>query len=79
MVMDVIWENGAFLWRMRNNGDVYQQSFSHLVTDGVSVCLSNAADWDTAQQHAGKELIYFFPEGTDGMEEVVSAAKLLME
>lgn len=64
MVTDAVYENGHFLWRMRMDGEVYQQRLSYLVTDGESLYLSNGADWPTAEKYMGKELVCLVPEKT---------------
>ena len=45
MVIDVIYENDSFLWRMRTGGEITEKRFSYIVTDGTDVYLSNGADW----------------------------------
>ena len=45
MVIDVIYENGHFLWRMASDGAVTEKRFSYVVTDGTDLYLSNGADW----------------------------------
>ena len=63
-------------WKMRNNGEFYEQEFSHLVTDGVSICLGNAADWETAREAPTAFLI---PGGTPGMGYETTLAESIME
>lgn len=71
MVIDTIYENDHFLWRMWNGGDeVTQERYSYLVTDGTDLYLSNGADWETAQRYANKELAWLVPAGTAGPAEV---------
>ena len=64
MIIDVMFQNDQFLWRMRNNGEIAEQRFSYIVTDGRDLYLSNGADWVTAERYAGKELACLAPEGT---------------
>lgn len=47
-VIDIIHENGRFLYRSLDSGRVGQTFFSYLITDGADIYLSNAADWETA-------------------------------
>ena len=63
MVIDVIHENDAFLWRMWSDGDVTEKRFSYIVTDGTDLYLSNGADWEnTLAYHSDKA--FLVPEGT---------------
>lgn len=78
MVIDVIYKNGHFLWRMRQGDDVAEERFSYLVTDGTDLYLSNGADWETAERYAGKELAWLVPMKTAG-PELVSAVEKLTE
>ena len=65
MVIDTVYENGHFLWRMWNGGEeVTQERYSYLVTDGADLYLSNGADWETAERYANKELAWLVPAGT---------------
>ena len=63
MVIDVLYENDHFLWRMLQNGAVTEQRFSYLVTDGVDVYLSNGADWENTTGR-GSEKAFLLPAGT---------------
>lgn len=47
MVIDVIYENDHFLWRMWSDGYVTEKRFSYIVTDGIDLYLSDGADWDS--------------------------------
>lgn len=78
MVIDAIYENGHFLWRMRQGEDVAEERFSYIVTDGTDLYLSNGADWETAERYAGKELAWLVPMETAG-PELVSAVEKLTE
>ncbi len=66
MVIDVIYENGHFLWRMLTGGEIAEQRFSYIVTDGTDFYLSNGADWPTAEQFMNKELTWLIPPGYGG-------------
>ena len=76
MLIDVIYENGHYLWRMRQGGEVIQQRFSYIVTDGTDLYLSNGADWETAERYAGKELAWLVPMGTAGAAEVETVERM---
>ena len=78
MLIDAIYKNGHFLWRMRQGDDVVEQRFSYIVTDGTDLYLSNGADWETAERYAGKELAWLVPMGTAG-PELVSAVEQMTE
>ena len=62
MVIDVIYENDCFLWRMWNGGDVTEQRFSYIVTDGSALYLSNGADWESTLSYSSKK-VFLVPEG----------------
>ena len=64
MVIDTTYENDHFLWQMWNGGGLTEQRFSYIVTDGTDLCLSNGADWPTAERYAGKELAFLVPMNT---------------
>lgn len=54
MVTDTIYENGHFLWRMRQNGDITEKRFSYIVADGQGLnryLLSNGADWENTWKY----------------------------
>ena len=76
MVIDAIYENGHFLWRMRQGDYVAEERFSYIVTDGTDLYLSNGADWETAERYAGKELAWLVPMGTAGAAEVESVDRM---
>lgn len=78
MVIDTIYEDDHFLWRMRQGDDVVEQRFSYIVTDGTDLYLSNGADWETAERYAGKELAWLVPMGTAG-PELISAVEQMTE
>lgn len=64
MVIDTIYENGHFLWRLWNGGAVQaEQRFSYLVTDGADLYLSNGADWENTVGH-DSEKAFLLPEGS---------------
>ena len=79
MLIDTIYENGHFLWRMRQGDDVAEQRFSYIVTDGTDLYLSNGADWETAERYAGKELAWLVPMQTAGPELVSAVEKMTEE
>lgn len=61
MVIDVIYESGNFLWRMRSGGtEVTERRLSYLVTDGTDLYLSDGADWETGEQY-GDQRIFLVP------------------
>ncbi len=66
MIIDVIYENGHFLWRMLTGGEIAEQRFSYIVTDGTDIYLSNGADWPTAERFLNKELAWLIPENCGG-------------
>ena len=61
MVIDVIYENGAFLWKMRDAGEITQRRLSYIVTDGTDLYLSNGADWDAGEQYGDKRVFLVPP------------------
>ena len=79
MLIDTIYENGHFLWRMRQGDYVAEERFSYIVTDGTDLYLSNGADWETAERYAGKELAWLVPTGTAGPELVSAVEKMTEE
>ncbi|WP_298034961.1 immunoglobulin-like domain-containing protein [uncultured Dysosmobacter sp.] len=66
MVIDVFYENSHFLWRMRTGGEIAEERFSYIVTDGTDIYLSNGADWPTAEKFMNKELTWLLPPGYGG-------------
>lgn len=76
MLIDVLFENGHFLWRMRQGGEVVEERFSYLVTDGIDLYLSNGADWETAERYAGKELAWLVPMNTAEPELVAMVERM---
>lgn len=78
MVIDAIYENGHFLWQMRQGDYVAEERFSYIVTDGTDLYRSNGADWETAERYAGKELAWLVPMETAG-PELISAVEKLTE
>ena len=76
VVTDTIYENGHFLWRMRQGDYVAEQRFSYIVTDGTDLYLSNGADWETAERYASKELAWLVPMGTASAAEVETVAQM---
>ena len=76
MLIDVIYESGHFLWRMRQGDDVVEVRFSYIVTDGTDLYLSNGADWETAERYAGKELAWLVPMETAGPAEIEAVERM---
>ena len=61
MVIDVIYEDDSFLWRMRSGGEeVTQRRLSYLVTDGTDIYLSDGADWDAGERY-GDQRVFLVP------------------
>ena len=65
MVIDVIYENGHFLWRMWSQGSVTEQRFSYIVTDGSDLFLSNGVDWANTERY-GSDTAFLIPSGVTG-------------
>jgi len=65
MVIDVIYENDHFLWRMWSQGVVTEQRFSYIVTDGVDLYLSNGVDWAQTERFES-ETVFLIPGGATG-------------
>lgn len=62
MDIDVIYEDGGFLWRMRSGGEVTQRRLSFLVTDGTDLFLSDGADWEFGERFNDKRVFLVPPE-----------------
>ena len=75
MLIDVIYENGSFLWRMRTGGEITEQRFSYIVTDGTDVYLSNGADWESTERY-DSDKAFLLPAGS-GSALVVQAQELM--
>ena len=75
MLIDVIYENGSFLWRMRTGGESTEKRFSYIVTDGADVYLSNGADW-TATEAYDSDRAFLVPSGSGS--GLLSVAQELM-
>lgn len=61
MVIDVIYEDDSFLWRMRSGGEeVTERRLSYLVTDGTDIYLSDGADWDAGERY-GDQRVFLVP------------------
>lgn len=75
MLIDVIYENGSFLWRMRTGGEITEKRFSYIVTDGADVYLSNGADW-TAMEAYDSDRAFLVPSGSGS--GLLSVAQELM-
>lgn len=65
MVIDVIFENDHFLWRMWTQGEITEQRFSYTVTDGRDLFLSNGADWAQTERY-GSDTAFLIPQGVTG-------------
>lgn len=72
MVIDVIYENDSFLWRMRSGGtEVTERRLSYIVTDGTDLYLSNGADWETGERFDDQRIFLVPPmRGTAWVEDV---------
>ena len=70
MVIDTIYENDHFLWRMWDGGIVTEKRFSYLVTDGAEVWLSNGADWESTQR-CNSEKTRVIPVSDSGAADLV--------
>lgn len=68
MVIDAVYENSHFLWRVRSGGEIMERRFSYLVTDRTDICLSNSADWGAGEQY-GDARAFLVPEGTAAGED----------
>lgn len=62
MTIDVIFENGSYLWRMRQENAVTEQRFAYIVTDGSAIYLANGADWEHSQLY-DSDKAFLVPEG----------------
>ena len=63
MLIDVIYENDSFLWRMRTGGEITEKRFSYIVTDGTDVYLSNGADWESTEAY-DSDKAFLLPAGS---------------
>ena len=75
MLIDVIYENDSFRWRMRTGGEITEKRFSYIVTDGADVYLSNGADW-TATEAYDSDRAFLVPSGSGS--GLLSVAQELM-
>ena len=75
MLIDVIYENDSFRWRMRTGGELTEKRFSYIVTDGTDVYLSNGADWDSTERY-DSDKAFLLPSGSGSA--LVPAAQELM-
>lgn len=76
MVIDVIYENDHFLWRMRQMDEITEHRFSYIVTDGTALYLSNGADWNTTLAY-GSDKAFLVPEGQ--CQNLISAVEQSMK
>ncbi len=75
MLIDVIYENDSFRWRMRTGGEITEKRFSYIVTDGTDVYLSNGAEWDSTERY-DSDKAFLLPSGSGG--DLVPRAQELM-
>ena len=75
MLIDVIYENDSFRWRMRTGGELTEKRFSYIVTDGTDVYLSNGADWDSTERY-DSDKAFLLPSGSGG--DLVPRAQEMM-
>ena len=76
MVIDVIYENDHFLWRMASGGAVTEKRFSYVVTDGTDLYLSNGADWASTVGYESDKA-FLVPPGAG--TELVEAVKAMTD
>ena len=77
MLIDVIYENDSFLWRMRTGGEITEKRFSYVVTDGTDVYLSNGADWESTEKY-DSDKAFLLPAGS-GSALVPKAQEMMAE
>ena len=77
MLIDVIYENDSFRWRMRTGGEITEKRFSYIVTDGTDVYLSNGADWDSTERY-DSDKAFLLPSGS-GSALVPRAQELMAD
>lgn len=77
MLIDVIYENDSFRWRMRTGGELTEKRFSYIVTDGTDVYLSNGADWDSTERY-DSDKAFLLPSGS-GSALVPKAQEMMAE
>lgn len=77
MLIDVIYENDSFRWRMRTGGELTEKRFSYIVTDGTDVYLSNGADWDSTERY-DSDRAFLLPSGS-GSALVPRAQELMAD
>lgn len=66
MVIDVIYENDHYLWRMWSAGQITEQRFSYIVTDGMALFLSNGVDWQHTELY-NSDTAYLIPQSASGI------------
>lgn len=69
MIIDVIHENGHYLWRMRHGGYMEERRYAYIVSDGMDIYLANGADWENTQTYKS-EKAFLLPETLAGEELV---------
>ena len=77
MLIDVIYENDSFRWRMRTGGEITETRFSYIVTDGTDVYLSNGVDWDSTERY-DSDKAFLLPSGS-GSALVPKAQEMMAE
>lgn len=77
MLIDVIYENDSFRWRMRTGGELTEKRFSYIVTDGTDVYLSNGDDWESTEQY-DSDRAFLLPSGS-GSALVPRAQELMAD
>lgn len=75
MVIDVIYENDHFLWRMWQMDEITERRFAYIVTDGTALYLSNGSDWNTTLAF-DSDKAFLVPEGQ--CQDLIPAVKQSM-
>ena len=70
MVIDVVFEGGKFRWRMWQMGDITEQTYDRIVTDGEALYLTNIDDWENGR--FGSDVVYLLPPKTAIPEYAIS-------
>lgn len=80
LIADVFSADGESIsWTQMLGGQEYRNIMAYLVTNGESICMSNAADWAHAEKHLGADLIWLVPEHVPGTEYAVSIVERMTE
>ena len=75
MVLDVVYENSHFLWRMLQGGYITERRYAYVVTDGQDLYLSNGADWENTENYHSKKTL-LVPEGMALPSAIVQVREL---